>query len=513
VSQFAVPWREREPTRMRGFARIAAALATVLYTAAKPLVQRFPGTILLSAIVITAIVVWAHMGLIDVVDGIANDSAVNGVATTVGGMPLTIAEFEAGLTAREWPLAGLFKYLLWPLQSELIRDLLGLGAIFAIFNLVPVYAIWWERKVAGRIQSRMGPMRVGGWHGWAQSFADGVKLVCKEDIVPDAADKPLFRVAPYLAMVPALLAFICLPFGTYWIFRNVDVALVFILAMLGVEVVGVIVAGWASNNKWSVYGAMREACQMVSYEIPMTTVLLVPVMAAGTLNLVTISNAQAGGWHTWVAFASPFTFIGFVTYFIASLANCKRAPFDLPESESELVAGFHTEYSGFRWALFFFAEYAAMFVVSGLAVTLFLGGWYSGLPPAVGEWFTARLGEGIISNGIKGLLIGGPVWFIAKCFFFVWVQIWIRWTLPRIRIDQVLYSCVQVMFPIALVALVGHAAWMLIPETHWVYRSFNTLLSGIGLATLAVIVAIAAYGFLQGKRMVGYLAVKQLPGS
>jgi len=490
-----------------------ASMAVMVYRYFGPLIARIPGLILISAIVVTGLLVWAIWGAAGVVEHIAANPEVNGAARTAFGMPLTVAELHAGLSARGWMLVGLFQYLLWPLQSELIRDLLGLGAVFGLFNMFPVFAIWWERKVAGRIQSRMGPMRVGGWHGWAQSFADGVKLVCKEDIVPGAADKLLFRVAPYFAMVPALLAFLCLPFGTYWVFRNIDVALVFILAMLGVEVVGVIVAGWASNNKWSVYGAMREACQMVSYEIPMTTVLLVPVMAAGTLNMIDIGEAQSGGWHTWVAFSNPFAFIAFFTYFVASLASCKRAPFDLPESESELVAGFHTEYSGFRWALFFFAEYAAMFVVSGLAVTLFLGAWYTGLPPAVGAWVVGAIGDNWVAHGINGLLISGPVWFIAKCIFFVWVQIWIRWTLPRIRIDQVLYSCVQVMFPIALIALVGQALWMLIPMDNVVYRIFNILLSAIGLIVMAGIIGIAVYGWRHGKRMVGYLAVDQLPGA
>jgi NADH-quinone oxidoreductase subunit H len=513
VSQFSVPWNDRRQLELRGPSRLIAAAATAVYRLAGPIVGRFPGPILLGAIVVAILATWAHFGLFGVVTGFANDPAINTPAESVWGLPLTPAEIETGLTQRGWPATGLLKYLLWPMQAEILRDLIGLGAVFGLFNLFPVFAIWWERKVAGRIQSRMGPMRVGGWHGWAQSFADGVKLVSKEDIVPGTADKPLFLLAPYLAMVPALLSFLCLPFGAYWVFRNIDVALVFILAMLGVEVVGVIVAGWASNNKWSVYGAMREACQMVSYEIPMTTVLLVPVMAAGTLNMIDIGEAQRGGWHTWVAFHNPFTFIAFITYFIASLASCKRAPFDLPESESELVAGFHTEYSGFRWALFFFAEYAAMFVVGGLAVTLFLGAWHTGLPPAVGAWITQTLGDNVFSQGLNGLLVSGPVWFIAKCIFVVWLQIWIRWTLPRIRIDQVLYSCVQVMFPIALVALVGHSAWMLIPTDHWVYRGCNVVLSAIGLITVVVIIAIAVYGFRHGKRMVGYLAVKQLPGA
>ena len=253
---------------------------------------------------------------------------------------------------------------------------------------------------------------------------------------------------------------------------------------------------------------MREACQMVSYEIPMTTVLLIPIMTAGTLNMVQIGDMQTGGWFSWNAFHNPFTFIAFITYYIASLANCKRAPFDLPESESELVAGFHTEYSGFRWALFFFAEYAAMFVVSALAVTLFLGAWHTPIPAT---WAFEE--DSIFKVFLNGVLFSSPFWFIFKCFIFIYIQLWIRWTLPRIRIDQVLYSCVQVMFPIACVALVGHAVWMVLLDG----TVFSDIIRWIlGLLTAAVtfgFLSVAAFGYRNGRQMVGYLAVKQLPGA
>lgn len=494
MSQLSVPWNERDPVEFRGPGRAIAALAAGVYSAAAPLVARFAFPIFLTSVLVIVLAVWAHMAIFRVVDDIIVSEA-NTTAVSAFELPLTTAEIGAWLSETNVPAVGLIKYLLWPLQAEIVRDLVGLIAVFSLFNLVPAFFIWWERKVAGRIQSRMGPMRVGGWHGWAQSLADGIKLIGKEDLIPGGADGMLFRIAPYLTLAPAFLAFLCLPFGTYWVFRNIDIALLFILAMLGVEVVGVIMAGWASNNKWSVYGAMREACQMVSYEIPMTTVLLVPIMSAGTLNMIAIGDAQSGGWASWVVFHNPFTFIGFVTYFIASLANCKRAPFDLPESESELVAGFLTEYSGFRWSVFFFAEYAAMFVVAGLAVTLFLGAWHSPLPTA---W--------------SPVVFSGPLWFIAKCIFMVYVQMWIRWTLPRIRIDQVLYSCVQVMFPIGLVALVGHSCWLLIPEGFFV-SAVNVILAIIGAVVAISIVGIMIYGYLNGRRMVGYLAVEQLPGS
>src|SRR5687767_6568992 len=243
-------------------------------------------------------------------------------------------------------------------------------------SLIAMFSIWWERKVAGHIQSRLGPNRVGPI-GLLQSLADGAKLILKEDLIPKDADHLLFRLAPYLAFAPAFAAFLAVPFGPDFTFEpRLSVGVFWILAILSVEVMGVILAGWASNNKWSVYGAMREACQMVSYEIPLGISIIVGVMAAGTLNLVQLGHIQQGGIHTWLVFRNPFAFLAFFTYFIASLASNKRAPFDLPESESELVAGFHTEYSGLRFSFFFFAEYAAMFVVGGIQTAMFLGGWH-----------------------------------------------------------------------------------------------------------------------------------------
>lgn len=404
---------------------------------------------------------------------------------------------------------------IWLFQFPLVRDLVNVGVVFGWINVVPAYMIWWERKIAGRIQSRLGPMRVGRWHGWAQTVADGVKLIFKEDLIPEGADKPLFKLAAYLAFVPVVLAFVALPFGATYVFREMDVALVFILAMMGIEVVGVILAGWASNNKWSVYGAMREACQMVAYEIPMGLALILPVIAAGSLNLTHIVDAQTGGWFSWMAFRNPFLFAGFLCYYVASLASCKRAPFDLPESESELVAGFHTEYSGFRWCLFFFGEYAAMFVVSGLAVILYLGGWHSFIPPS----WVSGLGEGAMGRAISGLLVSGPLWFIVKCVFLLYVQLWLRWTLPRIRIDQVLYACVQVLLPLTMLLLVGNTLWVWADEA-WASSGWNALssvlnwaLGGVGLLFMAGFFAIAVYGFYHRRRLVGTLVIDPLPAA
>lgn len=412
----------------------------------------------------------------------------SGIENLVIDLPLL------GSISADTPIIGKFyvllAYLMFPLQFPIVRDLVAVGGIIGFISLIPGFGIWWERKVAGRIQSRMGPMRAGGWHGWAQSAADGIKLAFKEDYVPPGGDGVLFRLAPYVTFIPPICAFIALPFATAWVFRDLDVALIFILAMLGIEVMGVILAGWASNNKWSVYGAMREACQMVSYEVPLGISLICGVLAAGTLNMVELGFLQGGGIQDWYIFHNPFLFAAFFTYFVASLASCKRAPFDLPESESELVSGFHTEYSGLRFSFFFFAEYAGMFVVGVVSAYLFLGGWNSplgsndllyiliGYDPAIsGEaymdgtlanaygWKEIAEGMGLSSVGLIILNLYSLFWVAFKAFCLVFIQIWLRWTLPRIRIDQVLYTCVKVLLPISLVLLIGTAVWVaLVPQ-------------------------------------------------
>jgi NADH-quinone oxidoreductase subunit H len=488
---------------------LLAAIVVKSWPAVQRMLLRTAGMILLGAVVGGCLAVWAVALLFGWVTGDLIPRAADPAVTTLFGGPLTLGEIMA---AHAW-MPGWVALLIWPLQFPLIRDITGLAGLLGFFNLIPIYTIWWERKVAGRIQSRLGPMRVGGWHGWAQSFADGIKLLLKEDLIPAGADRPLFRLAPYLNVIPTALAFLALPFGATYVFRELDVGLLFILGVLGIEVVGVIMAGWASNNKWSVYGAMREACQMVSYEIPMGMALLVPVVAVGTLNLVQLGEAQSGGWFHWLAFQNPFLFLAFVSYFIASLASCKRAPFDLPEAESELVAGFHTEYSGIRWSFFFFAEYAAMFVVSGLAVIVFLGGWHSPLPASWGD----RLGDGILAEGLRGLLFSGPIWFVIKCVFFLYIQLWLRWTLPRIRIDQVLYGCVQVLLPLTMILLLGSTLWVWADSSDsQAWATFagvvSVILGLIGAAFMLGFFAIAAYGFYHRRRLVGNLVQDVTPG-
>ena len=244
-----------------------------------------------------------------------------------------------------------------------------------LMNVVAVGAlvfIWMERKISGRIQDRLGPTRVGGKFGWLQTLADGLKLVTKEDIMPGSADPLLFKLAPYLSFAASFAAYIALPFATGWAGREINTAVFFVLAIMGLEVFGVILAGYASGSKWSLFGGMREAAQVVSYEVPLGLCVIVPVMLCGTMNLVAIADMQSGLFTNWLIFHDPFTFIVFWVYFTCGMASVNRAPFDLAEAESELVAGFHTEYSGLRWSIFFMAEYGSMFVVAGLAAILFL---------------------------------------------------------------------------------------------------------------------------------------------
>ena len=258
--------------------------------------------------------------------------------------------------------------------------LAALVHIFLLLNLVAVGAlvfIWLERKVSGRIQDRLGPTRVGGKFGWLQTLADGIKLLTKEDLMPDGADEFLFKIAPYVSFCASLTVFMAIPFagGAYpFVAIHLNVAVFFIIAVLGLEVFGVILAGYSSASKWSLFGAMREAAQVVSYEVPLGMCAVVPVLLAGSMDLVFIGDRQAGGFWNWYIFHDPFTFITFWVYFTCATASVNRAPFDLAEAESELVAGFHTEYSGLRWSFFFMAEYGSMMAVSLLASILFLGG-------------------------------------------------------------------------------------------------------------------------------------------
>ncbi len=359
-----------------------------------------------------------------------------------------------------------------------------------------IFFIWVERKVAGRIQDRLGPTRVGGRFGWLQTIADGIKLLVKEDIIPANADHFLFRLGPYIAFCGSFLAFIALPFGNGVVAVNMNVAVFYMLAVMSTEVFGIILAGYGSGSKWSLFGGMREAAQMVSYEVPMAICVIVPVIVAGSMNLVTVGQQQGGCFVNWLMFHDPFTFCAFWTYFTCATASCKRAPFDLAEAESELVAGFHTEYSGLRWSFFFMAEYAAMFAVSGIAILLFAGGWHTGfLPFDPADALATKLGSYQIEGSRPlvidfGWILGNVVnvvVFIVKGWLLVFVMMWVRWTLPRLRIDQVMMACLKYLLPISCALLLGVSVWQLALASFEWLDYFSWALGGLCFFTAVVV--------------------------
>jgi NADH-quinone oxidoreductase subunit H len=325
-----------------------------------------------------------------------------------------------------------------------------LGLVITPLGLAGVYL---ERKLAGRIQNRRGPNRVGPW-GLLQPLADGIKLLCQEDIIHKGADQYIFRFAPYVVFLSAFAGLAVLPFGPGLYAADLDVGVIFFLSMIGLETVGIVMAGWASNNKWSLLGAMREVAQVVSYELPLGLTAMCPVIAAGSLSLVDITESQGGAgiFSWWILKNGVWAIVMvpcFITFFVSGLAAAKRAPFDLPEAESELVAGFHTEYSGMRFGMFFLPEYAVMFSISGIATVLFLGGWHD-------PFGLSRSG-----GAMDGVWWWGAIWFTAKTLFQWLLIICLRWTLPRLRIDQVMYLCYKVLLPISMACVVLTALFKL----------------------------------------------------
>ena len=340
-----------------------------------------------------------------------------------------------------------------------IAALIQCGALLGVVAVGAVVFIWMERKVSARMQDRLGPTRTGGKFGWMQVFADGLKLFTKEDVMPAAADSMLFKLAPYIAFAASFSAYLALPFSDGWVALHLNIAIFFIVAVLGLEVFGTILAGYGSGSKWSLYGGIREAAQVVGYEVPLGICIVVPVMICGSMDLTAIANQQQGLFTNWLIFHDPFTFVVFWVYFACAMASVNRAPFDLAEAESELVAGFLTEYSGMRWSLFFMAEYGSMFLVSGLAAILFFGGWHGPIPI-----FTQILGWDFAAGNtfwLTGYLAGmaGALNFIIKASLGVTVMIWARWTLPRLRIDQVITMCLKYCTPIAAVMFLGAVLW------------------------------------------------------
>ncbi len=356
------------------------------------------------------------------------------------GFPRSASSFTM---MREWK--DMKEFLIDILQNEIL--VYTLMAFVPLLWIVPfaLFAVWWERKISAHMQDRLGPMRTGGWHGWAQTIADILKLIQKEDIIPTAADKLLFTLAPFVVFVGSYAAFAAIPFSAAYVGSEINVGLFYVISISSLVVVGLLMAGWASNNKWSLFGAMRSAAQIVSYEIPIALSLLAVVMIVGSFDLQEINRAQSGYFWNWFVFQKfPLLFIATLIYFVASLAEVNRTPFDIPEAESELVAGYHTEYAGMKFALFFLAEYANMFAVSAIAATVFFGGW----------------------NSPFGDFLSGPFWglfwFINKGMAFIFLQMWLRWTLPRLRVDQLMYVGWKVLIPFSFVVMIGVGFWVMI---------------------------------------------------
>src|SRR5882724_5083516 len=320
-------------------------------------------------------------------------------------------------------------YVVWPV--------IQIGAVVTLVAVWALYASYAERKISAFMQARLGPMRVGPW-GLLQPIADAIKLLTKEDLLPDKADSYIFKFAPYIAVAAAFIVFAVVPFGPNWgVITDVNIGLLLVLAVSSVGVLALILAGWSSNSKYALLGGLRSSAQMVSYEVAMGLSLIGALMFARTLSLSGVVAAQ-GLDSIWYIVYQP---AGFLIFLVSGIAENNRAPFDLPEAESELVAGFHTEYSGFRWSLFFMAEYAAMVVIAAVAVTVYLGGWYAP--------FVYRLTE---ANGYHNLyVIVSLLVFLAKLGAILYLYFWLRWTLPRFRYDQLMDIGWKWLIPSALI--------------------------------------------------------------
>ncbi|MFA5111926.1 MAG: NADH-quinone oxidoreductase subunit NuoH [Desulfobaccales bacterium] len=307
------------------------------------------------------------------------------------------------------------------LNSTVVHMLVGLIGVIALVSVNALFLIWVERKVSAHMQLRPGPMEVGP-HGALQSLADAIKLMSKELITPDEVDKPIYWLAPIVVFLPVLLSFLVIPFSQTMIIRDMNVGIVLILAFSTLSVLAILMAGWSSNNKYSVFGAIRSVAQNVAYEIPLLVTVMSIILMVGSFKLSDIVAAQS---QTWFIFIQPLAFLLFIT---CATAETNRAPFDLPEAESELVAGFHTEYSGMRFALFFLAEYTNIFIASAVATVLFLGGWH-------------------------GPILPGVIWFFIKVYALVFLLMWFRWTFPRVRFDQLVNFSWKILIPLSFVNL------------------------------------------------------------
>jgi NADH-quinone oxidoreductase subunit H len=373
------------------------------------------------------------------------------------------------------------------------RDLVYAAFIFVLSAIVflgvafPFAGIvsWVERRVWARIQSRVGPNRVGP-NGSLQWLADGAKHVLKEDIIPDEADARLFKLAPYLVVLGFVLPWAVMPFSSALILADLNVGILYFTAITALTVVGVLMAGWASDNKWSLIGGIRSAAQIISYEIPAGMSIFPVVLITGTLSMQGIIQAQGWEPYHWFLFSNPFCFVAAIVLYISALAEGNRTPFDLPEAESELVAGFATEYSGMRYLLFFFAEWGNMFVAGALITTLYLGGWQA---PGLSS-------SPVVMNVLQLLS------FNVKVLFLVFTSMWVRGTLPRVRIDQMMSLCWKFFVPIAFINMIGTAVWVAIwPDGNPVA---GYVMFALGVAIAVLFIQRVMY-YLKRSRMEMYL--------
>jgi NADH-quinone oxidoreductase subunit H len=364
--------------------------------------------------------------------------------------------------------------------------LLNFGAI------VSGMTVWWEMRVSSRMQSRVGYNRVGAG-GFFQWVADAVKLLLKEDLVPAEADQLLFRAAPYFVLVGFALTFVALPFGESLIAADLNVGIFYMIAVTALVVVGILLAGWSSNSKWALFGGMRSAAQVISYEIPAGIAIMVPVLMAGSLSMQEIIRQQGAWPWQWNLFMNPFALVAFAVFFVSQLAEGNRTPFDLPEAESELVAGYLSEYSSFRFAIYFLVEFGNLWVMAAVAVTLFFGGWQ--VPFAGPEVFAAAKGSGDMPGlawwGLQILSMGV---FALKTLFVLNLIVWVRWTLPRIRVDQMMVLCWKYLVPFAFAAFVATLLWQILLARVPAARSAT------GAVLVAATAVVAAFFIRQTRR-------------
>ncbi len=347
----------------------------------------------------------------------------------------------------------MYQFLYNLIGNEIVAGLIVAVVPLTIILLFALFGIWLERKVSAHMQDRLGPMRTG-WHGWLQTVADLMKMLQKEDIIANDADKTLYNIAPILVFTGSFAVYAVIPFSSKLLGSEVEIGLFYVLAISSLVVAGILMAGWSANNKYSLLGAMRAAAQIVSYEIPTALIVLSMIMLTGTLSLDKISQMQTSSFWNWNIFGGavfglskflliPFMFVGALILFISTLAEVNRVPFDIPEAESELVAGYFTEYCGMKWGMFMLAEYGNMFAVSAIISILFFGGYQSPL-----GYFGNTIGAEWLVPFEQGF------WFIVKGLFFVFVQMWLRWTLPRLRVDQLMTVCWKYLIPYAFINLI-----------------------------------------------------------